>query len=167
MQNEVRQADGVRAKLVVGERTYEIVSLREAERQGIVPASLLPISLKVMLENILRNNGDNRNADIEALCEWCVRQRSDREISFYPTRVLMPDSSGVPLVGDLAALRDALLHYFNREMDYRYLQAAVETGQAVDDSRVDHPGRPQMSVDRIPWDQHATLLEEIAAAAQG
>jgi D-glutamate cyclase len=64
------------------------------------------------------------------------------------------------------ALRDALLHYFNREMDHRFLSAAVETGQAVDDSRVDHPGRPQMSVDRIPWEQHATLLEEIAAAAQ-
>jgi aconitate hydratase len=109
MRDEVRQADGVRAKLVVGECTYEIVSLREAERQGIVPTSLLPISLKVMLENILRNNGDNRNADIDALREWCVRQRSDREISFHPTRVLMPDSSGVPLVGDLAALRDALL----------------------------------------------------------
>ncbi len=64
-------------------------------------------------------------------------------------------------------LRGALLHYFNREMDHRYLQAAVETGQAVDDSRVDHPGRPQMSVDRIPWEQHAAVLEEIAAAAQG
>ena len=51
-----------------------------------------------------------------------------------------------------------------REMDHRFLQAAVETGQAVDDSRVDHPGRPQMSVDRIPWEQHAALLEEIAAA---
>jgi hypothetical protein len=64
-------------------------------------------------------------------------------------------------------LRGALLHHFNREMDHRYLQAAVETGQAVDDSRVDHPGRPQMSVDRIPWEQHAAVLEEIAAAAQG
>ena len=60
--------------------------------------------------------------------------------------------------------RSALLHYFNREMDYRYLEAAVETGQAVDDSRLDRPGRPQMSVDRIPWEQHAELLEEIAAA---
>ena len=41
--------------------------------------------------------------------------------------------------------------------------AAVETGQAVDDSRVDNPGRPQMSVDSIPWEQHAALLEEISA----
>lgn len=64
-------------------------------------------------------------------------------------------------------LRGALLQYFNREMDHRYLLAAVETGQAVDDSRVDRPGRPQMSVDRIPWEQHAVVLEEIAAATQG
>jgi hypothetical protein len=60
-------------------------------------------------------------------------------------------------------LRDALLRYFNRDMDHLFLSAAVETGQAVDDSRVDNPGRPQMSVDCIPWEQHAALLEEISA----
>ena len=60
-------------------------------------------------------------------------------------------------------LREVLLRYFNRDMDHRFLSAAVETGQAVDDSRVDNPGRPQMSVDNIPWEQHAALLEEISA----
>jgi hypothetical protein len=55
-----------------------------------------------------------------------------------------------------------LLRHFTREMDYRFLLAAVETGQAVDDSRIDSPGRPMMSVDRIAWEQHADLLEEIA-----
>jgi hypothetical protein len=55
-----------------------------------------------------------------------------------------------------------LLRHFTREMDHRFLLAAVETGQAVDDSRVDSPGRPMMSVDRIAWEQHADLLEEIA-----
>jgi len=61
------------------------------------------------------------------------------------------------------ALQEVLLRYFNRDMDHRFLSAAVETGQAVDDSRVDNPGRPQMSVDSIPWEQHAALLEEISA----
>jgi len=61
------------------------------------------------------------------------------------------------------ALRDVLLRYFNRDMDHRFLSAAVETGQAVDDSRVDNPARPQMSVDSVPWEQHAALLEEISA----
>jgi D-glutamate cyclase len=63
-------------------------------------------------------------------------------------------------------IKDKLLQYFNSEMDRAFLSAAVETGQAVDDSRVDHPGRPQMSVDRIPWEQHASLLEEIATIAR-
>ena len=49
------------------------------------------------------------------------------------------------------------------DMDHRFLSAAVETGQAVDDSRVDNPARPQMIVDSIPWEQHAALLEEISA----
>ena len=74
---------------------------------------------------------------------------------------------GYGLLAAMACLRPqkaaALLRHFNREMDHRLLTAAVETGQAVDDSRVDSPGRPQMSVDRIPWEQHAILLEEIAA----
>jgi hypothetical protein len=74
---------------------------------------------------------------------------------------------GYGLLAAMACLRPqkaaALLRQFNREMDHRLLTAAVETGQAVDDSRVDSPGRPQMSVDRIPWEQHAILLEEIAA----
>ena len=61
------------------------------------------------------------------------------------------------------ALREVLLRYFNRDMDHRFLSVAVETGQAVDDSRVDNPGRPQMSVDSMPWEQHAALLEEISA----
>ena len=50
-------------------------------------------------------------------------------------------------------------------MDHRFLSAAVETGQAVDDGRVDDPGRPQMSVDGIPWEQHAALLEISAVVA--
>ena len=53
--------------------------------------------------------------------------------------------------------------YFNREMDHNFLKAAVEVGQAVDDSRPDKLGRPQMSVDRLPWEEHADLLDELRA----
>jgi len=74
---------------------------------------------------------------------------------------------GYGLLAAMACLQpekaSALLRHFNRDMDHRLLSAAVEIGQAVDDSRLDSPGRPQMSVDRIPWEQHALLLEEIAA----
>jgi hypothetical protein len=64
------------------------------------------------------------------------------------------------------ALRDALLRYFNRDMDHRFLSAAVETGQAVDDSRIDNPGRPMMSVDRRTWEQHTALFEAICRIAR-
>lgn len=60
----------------------------------------------------------------------------------------------------------SLLQDFTPEMDRRYLVAAVEVGQAVDDSRADHPGRPQMSVDRLPWEHHAAVLSELKTLAE-
>jgi hypothetical protein len=73
---------------------------------------------------------------------------------------------GYGLLAAMASLKPELatrlLSHFTRAMDHQFLLAAVETGQAVDDSRVDSPGRPMMSVDRIPWEQHAEVLEEIA-----
>lgn len=54
-----------------------------------------------------------------------------------------------------------LLSDFTAEMDKKYLIAAVEIGQAVDDSSVERPGRPQMSVDRLPWERHAEMIEEL------
>jgi hypothetical protein len=73
------------------------------------------------------------------------------------------------LLGALAGLRPdlapALLCHFTRDKEKDFLTAAVEVGQAIDDSRVDRPGRPQMSVDRIPLDQHGDLVEAIREIA--
>lgn len=60
----------------------------------------------------------------------------------------------------------ALLRDFTPEMDRRFLAAAVELGQAVDDSRADRMGIPQMSVDRLPWQEHADLLAELRTVAE-
>jgi vacuolar-type H+-ATPase subunit F/Vma7 len=60
-------------------------------------------------------------------------------------------------------LAEALLRHFDTAHEYKFLTAAVETGQAIDDSRVDRLGKPQMSVDRIPVAEHAALVEEIRA----
>lgn len=57
--------------------------------------------------------------------------------------------------------RRSLLRDFTPEMDRRFLAAAVDVGQAVDDSRPEHPGRPQMSVDKLPWEHHAAILSEL------
>ena len=71
----------------------------------------LPFSLKVLLENLLRNEGkgDVTAADIEALAGWDAAAEPSVEIAFSPARVLMQDFTGVPTVVDLAAMRDAVV----------------------------------------------------------
>ncbi|HZQ14899.1 MAG TPA: aconitate hydratase AcnA [Pseudolabrys sp.] len=96
--------------LKAGSRTYAYYSLPTAERNGLKGISRLPFSMKVLLENLLRNE-DGRTVtkeDIKAVAEWLKTKSSDREIAFRPARVLMQDFTGVPAVVDLAAMRDAM-----------------------------------------------------------
>ena len=93
-----------------GGKTYAYYSLPTAERNGLKGTSRLPFSMKVLLENLLRNE-DGRTVtkdDIKAVAEWLKTKSSDREIAFRPARVLMQDFTGVPAVVDLAAMRDAM-----------------------------------------------------------
>src|SRR4029079_12166589 len=73
-------------------------------------AKKLPYSLKILLENLLRNeNGLSvRKADIDALALWQPKGEPVTEIAYTPARVLMQDFTGVPCVVDLAAMRDAM-----------------------------------------------------------
>ncbi len=99
-----------RKTLGVGDKTYVYYSLVEAEKNGLPGVGSLPFSLKVLLENLLRNE-DGRSVtadDIRAMAAWAVAKKSDREIAFRPARVLMQDFTGVPAVVDLAAMRDAM-----------------------------------------------------------
>ncbi|NWG26075.1 MAG: aconitate hydratase AcnA [Pseudorhodoplanes sp.] len=96
--------------LKVGTKTYAYYSLPVAEKNGLKGISRLPFSMKVLLENLLRNE-DGRTVtkeDIQAVAQWLKARRSDREIAFRPARVLMQDFTGVPAVVDLAAMRDAM-----------------------------------------------------------
>ena len=103
---------GTRSEMTVGNRRFEIRRLGAlGDRFDI---SRLPYSMKVLLENVLRHE-DGRNvraADIEALAGWTDQQTAGTsgaaEIAFTPERVLMQDFTGVPVVVDLAAMRDAL-----------------------------------------------------------
>jgi aconitate hydratase len=98
--------------LKVGSKTYAYYSLPAAERNGLKGISRLPFSLKVLLENLLRNE-DGRSVakeDIQAVAQWLKTKTSDRELAFRPARVLMQDFTGVPAVVDLAAMRDAMEH---------------------------------------------------------
>ncbi len=99
-----------RKTLQVGGQSYVYFSLPDAEKNGLPGISSLPFSLKVLLENLLRNE-DGRTVsadDIRAIAEWLATRKSDREIAFRPARVLMQDFTGVPAVVDLAAMRDAM-----------------------------------------------------------
>src|SRR5881392_1546629 len=96
--------------LPVGSKTYAFYSLAAAEKNGLKGISRLPFSLKVLLENLLRNE-DGRSvakADLQAFAQCLKNKTSERDIAFRPARVLMQDFTGVPAVVDLAAMRDAM-----------------------------------------------------------
>ena len=96
--------------LKVGSKTYAFYSLAAAEKNGLKGISRLPFSMKVLLENLLRNE-DGRSVtkeDLQAVAQWLKTKTSEREIAFRPARVLMQDFTGVPAVVDLAAMRDAM-----------------------------------------------------------
>jgi aconitate hydratase len=96
---------------VVGDKTYAYYSLRAAEEAGLSGVSRLPKSMKVLLENLLRNeDGESVGGDdLRAVAAWVENKGAvEHEISFRPARVLMQDFTGVPAVVDLAAMRDAM-----------------------------------------------------------
>jgi aconitate hydratase len=97
-----------RAEFEVGGRTYEIYRLDALQSKYDV--ARLPFSLKVLLENLLRNEDDVgvRREDVENLASWDHTAQPEIEIAFTPARVVMQDFTGVPAVVDLAAMRDAM-----------------------------------------------------------
>ncbi len=100
-----------RKTLEVGAKSYQYFSLKTAEKHGLAGIAQLPFSLKVVLENLLRNEDGRtvKSQDIEAVAAWLVnRGKTGHEIAFRPARVLMQDFTGVPAVVDLAAMRDAM-----------------------------------------------------------
>ena len=99
-----------RSTLSVGDVVHTIFrlgALRERSRGNI---DRLPFSLKILLENLLRGEDGAfvKASDVEALAHWDVTARSEREIAFRTSRVLLQDFTGVPCVVDLAAMRDAI-----------------------------------------------------------
>ncbi|HXZ79693.1 MAG TPA: aconitate hydratase AcnA [Terriglobales bacterium] len=99
---------GSRSVFRVGGREFEIYGLDALDKQGIATRHL-PYSLRILLENLLRNeNGTVKKDDILTLAKWDGKKPSSQEIAFMPARVLMQDFTGVPAVVDLAAMRDAM-----------------------------------------------------------
>jgi aconitate hydratase len=108
LSSATKNSFGARATLGVAGREYEIFRLDALQQRFDV--ARLPFSLKVLLENLLRTEGNGSVSadDIEALASWDAKAQPSKEIAFTPARVLMQDFTGVPAVVDLAAMRDAM-----------------------------------------------------------
>jgi aconitate hydratase len=130
-----------KATLSVGDRSFEIFRLDALQAKYDV--ARLPFSMKILLENLLRNeDGESIHAkDIEALASWDAGEEPSKEIAFTPARVLMQDFTGVPAVVDLAAMRDAIREMGGEESKINPL---VPAELVIDHSvQVDAFGTPQ------------------------
>ena len=100
-----------RRTLNVGGKEFDYFSLEAAAEAGLGDVARLPVSLKVLLENLLRRE-DGRTVtvdDVKAVASWAATRSSNHEIAYRPARVLMQDFTGVPAVVDLASMRDAMV----------------------------------------------------------
>ncbi len=115
-----RNSFNTRSTLAVGDRSYIYYSLPAVQAAGLGEVDRLPMSLKILLENLLRfeDGVSVKDEDIAALAGWALTQKEDRagrdgelaeEIAFRPARVLMQDFTGVPGVADLAAMRSVVV----------------------------------------------------------
>ena len=138
-----------RRELQVGDLTYAYYSLAAAEEAGLTGVSRLPVSMKVLLENLLRNEGPTvSEGDLHALAAWIDNKgKTEHEIAFRPARVLMQDFTGVPAVVDLAAMRDAM-HKLGA--DPNKINPLNPVDLVIDHSvMVDHFGTPQSFTENV------------------
>jgi aconitate hydratase len=138
-----RDSFGTRRSLSVNGSRYDYYSLPALADALGTHLERLPFSLRVLLENLLRNEDGHAvsAADIEALAHWPAPAALDREVAFHPARVLMPDSSGIPLLIDLASMRDAMVE---RGLDPRRVNPRIQTDLVIDHSvRADFAGSPE------------------------
>ena len=120
-------------------RTYH--SLPQLERMGIGRLSRLPVSLRILLESVLRNLDGRRirDEDVERIVSWQPQAARTAEVPFVVGRVLLQDFTGVPLLVDLAAMRSAVAR---RAGDIERVQPSVPVDLVIDHSvQVDYFGR--------------------------
>ncbi len=96
-----------RSSLAVGDSTFSFYRL---DRSGLSDPGRVPMTVKVLVENVLRNAGRGvvREEEARALAAWRPRGAPEAEVPFMPARVLLQDFTGVPAIVDLAAMRDAM-----------------------------------------------------------
>ncbi|MGZ5481637.1 MAG: aconitate hydratase [Pyrinomonadaceae bacterium] len=88
----------------------QFYSLPQLEKDGVGPVSKLPVSIRIVLESVLRNFDGNKitEEDVRAIANWKANDERTEEVPFVVARVLLQDFTGVPLLVDLAAMRSAV-----------------------------------------------------------
>lgn len=92
--------------IIINNQKYTIYDIHKASDNIGLDISKLPYSLRILFENVLRSSGNKKQ--LSAFKEWSEQGKSDQEIGYKPTRVLMQDFTGVPAIVDLASMRDAM-----------------------------------------------------------
>ena len=127
----------------IDSRKYTFFDLNVLERACKIDLCSVPLTLKILLENLLRNE-DGKVVTSETIINFCnniTKPKDKLEISFYPTRVLMQDFTGVPAIADLAAMRDALRE---KNIDPKKINPLLRVDLVIDHSiMVDSFGNTQ------------------------
>ena len=121
-------------------RLGQLYSLPQLEKAGVGPVSTLPVSIRIVLESVLRNYDGKKitEADVRALANWGPRAERTEEIPFVVSRILLQDFTGVPLLVDLAAMRAAVARLGE---DPQIIEPLVPVDLVVDHSvQVDYAG---------------------------
>src|SRR5216117_759235 len=118
-------------------------SLPALEKAGVGAISTLPVSIRLVLESVLRNCDGNKvtEANVKALANWAPRAERTEEIPFVVARIVLQDFTGVPLLVDLAAMRSAVARLGKNP---KIIEPLVPVDLVVDHSvQVDFAGSPQ------------------------
>jgi aconitate hydratase len=121
-------------------KTGQYYSLPQLEKEGVGPISRLPVSIRVVLESVLRNYDGHRitEKDLRGLANWAAKAERTEEIPFVVARILLQDFTGVPLLVDLAAMRDAAARMGK---DPKIVEPLVPVELVIDHSvQVDYAG---------------------------
>ena len=121
-------------------RKGQLYSLPQLEKQGVGPISRLPVSIRIVLESVLRNcDGKKvREADIRSLANWKPNAVRSEEVPFVVARIVLQDFTGVPLLVDLAAMRSAVARLGK---NVKLIEPLVPVDLVVDHSvQVDYSG---------------------------
>ena len=146
MEKKIKNSFGTKATLRVGDQSYAYFSLKKLEKEGLVNLSRMPFSIRILLENMLRNEDGYlvTSEDVKKIASYDAKNVTPKEIPYMPARVVLQDFTGVPAVVDLAAMRDAMSHF---QGDPAKINPIVRSDLVIDHSvQVDVFGIPEAFV---------------------